>query len=677
MSRIATSTEHEVVQALEARLESQRTSTMIQLGALAAAVVCIALAALLQTPINTQRKDLQLVMQSNIYKELPPEYAWVSAAGGAFRGIAADYLWMRADKLKEEGKYYEAHQLAKWICLLYPRFPAVWSFQAWNMSYNISVATHTALERWQWVYNGIRLLRDEGIPNNERVVPLYHQLAWTWFHKVGDRMDDFHWVYKRAWAATIETLLGAPPAGAPNNVTIDWFRPVAEAPPVGELVASKPEVAELVSRLKGLGIDVDASTNSQRLFHPLEETLFKPYTIWQKNAQLAALRAKPPEETEGQRKLDEFFASASGDAWNALLASLRAKVLREQYKMDPKFMLEMTGKFGTDEPIPIDWRTPWSQSMYWAMYGTQKGSEAKNVKEFDLLNTDRIMLFSLATLSKAGRYVFRIDPQFPMDSFLNTLPDLRYIDAMHRKYLELGKKHAEEGENVGMTAGETLRSGHVNNLHAAIVALYFAGQEQKAQYYLEYLAANYKDMVTQQIQEQYLQSVDVFVQSQLKEMAGSFNDASLLIYSLLTNGYLALSSGSADEFASAVQKAKLVYDFYQKDKVDDPQGRRAMPPFARVRANALADFLLTPDFPIPLRSMVWRSEQPDIRQMAYDDVIGGLAEQCREEGFDVEKAFPTPPGMAEYRRANPRPTQVEDVARQKQREQQEAKQRQQ
>jgi len=116
------------------KLGAQRSATLIQLTALLVAVGSLIGAAALQKPINTQRKDLQLVLNSNIYKELPPEYAWVSAAGGTFRGLAADILWMRADKLKEEGKYYELHQLAKWICTLAPRFATVWSFQAWNMS---------------------------------------------------------------------------------------------------------------------------------------------------------------------------------------------------------------------------------------------------------------------------------------------------------------------------------------------------------------------------------------------------------------------------------------------------------------------------------------------------------------------------------------------------------------
>jgi hypothetical protein len=648
-----------------AKIEAQRASTLIQVAAVLGAAACIALAAGLQTPINTQRKELELVLHSNIYKELPPEYAWVSAAGGAFRGLMADVLWIRADRLKEEGKYYEAHQLAEWICTLFPRFPQVWSFQAWNMSYNISVATHTPQERWQWVYNGIRLLRDKGIPNNERIVPLYHQLAWTWFHKVGDRSDDFHWIYKRVWAATMETLLGPPPVGVPDAEAVEWFRPVAEAPTtLAGLLNESPGAAALIDELDSLGIDVNVGTSNQRVYHPLEERFFRPYTAWTVEKTLLGLRSETAEREPQDPRLVAFFEKhAESDNFADLLAYLRAKVLREQYKMDPEFMFELTGQLGTENPVPIDWRTPWSQSLYWATYGTARGRELRRAKQFDLLNTDRIMLFSLATMTKAGRYIFRINLDDPMASFLNVMPDLRYLEAMHNKYLEYGQKHAEEGEDVGQTAGETLRSGHVNHLHNGIVALYLSGRKDEARKYLDYLAINYKDLYEGTVQEQYLQSLDDFVRSQLKDMSESYNDAIMLIYSLLTDGYMSLAAGYGEEFAAALNNAQYVYNVYQREAGDDIQGRRTLPPFSRMRADALGYFVSQQEFPLPLRSIAWNLEADQIKRQCYDDVIGDLAVQCERGGFDVARAFPEPEGMAQWRIDNPRPDQPEDVAR--------------
>jgi hypothetical protein len=620
--------------------------------------VCIVLAAMLQNPINAQRKDLQLVMQSDLYKELPPKYAWVSAFGGGFRGIAVDLLWMRAEKLKEEGKYYEMHQLAKWICTLEPRFADVWSYHAWNMSYNISVATHTAEERWQWVYNGIRLLRDEGIPNNERVVALYRQLAWTWFHKVGDRSDDFHNFYKREWAATMETLLGKPPVGLSNAETIDWFRPVAEAPRSLEAVEAKhPGVRELVDQLAGLGVNVHAETDNLRVFHPLEDRFFRPYTRYLNQKNMAALRED--DAAPAKTPLDAFFEQAPEADLAALLAFLRAKVLREQYKMDPEYMLAMTGLLGTDEPIPIDWRTPWSQGLYWGMYGVKRGAELKNVSEFDVINTDRIMLYALAALSKMGRYSFRINLDEPMDSFLVMSPDFRYIEAMHRKYLEMGRKHADPGEDVENRTSDMLRSGHVNNLETAIVALYMAGHEEEAQHWLDYLLKYYPNPHTGETQQKYMVTLDEFCMGQLYDMAETYAEAVRLIYGLLNRGYLAMASGRPDEFDASVRRARAIYDKYQSEAEGSYQGRSLMHEFPRLRGEALAFFVTDGLFPISYRSAVWRAEKPEVKQYAYDSAIDYLREECQREGLSVARAFPEPEGMAEWRIAHPRPTQQE------------------
>ena len=651
-----------------AKVAAQRSATMVQVVALAGAGVCITLAAMLQAPIQQQRKDLQLTLGQNIYSDLPAKYAWVGAAGGTFRGIAADILWMRADKLKEEGKYYESHQLAKWICTLTPRFPTVWSFQAWNMSYNISVATHTTAERWQWVYNGIRLLRDEGIPNNPKIVGLYHQIAWTWFHKVGDRMDDYHWKYKRIWAATMEVLLGTPPVGLSDEQTINWFRPVAQAPrSLNALVKAHPGVGALVKQLSDLGVDVEAETAVNRIFHPLEEGFFKPYTAWNLEQKAAAIRAKPAQFDERTGKLADFFAAATADQnradFDALLAWMRAKVLREQYKMDPQFMLDLTGRLETPAPVPIDWRTPWSQSLYWAMYGTDKGREVKTVKDFDLLNTDRIMLFSLGSVARGGSYIFRPNLEDYSESFLDSMPDFRYVEAVHQMCMSRGKLYAEPGEVVGNTAGEMFRSYHVNTLRAFVVNLHLAGQDEQAQRYYDYLVVNYKDQITGEIAREYQGTFAEFIQNEIKEIRDNYQETRSLLTSLMQSAYVYLASGRADLSNANMAKALELYNWYQEDRTDEAGGRRALPPLDVIRANNLAGFVTDPNWPILLRSIVWNKEGEKVKQWAYDEIKEPLAQACAEEGYDMSKAFPEPAGMEAFRIANPADS-PEDVAEQ-------------
>ncbi len=653
------------------RLEAQRRSFWVQVAALLGAAACIAIAAALQDPINRQRAELELTMHSNIYRDLPPEYAWVSAVGATFRGLAADILWNKAENLKQEGKYFQSHQLAKWICTIQPRFPAVWDFQAWNLSYNISVGTHTAPERWQWVYNGIRLLRDEGIPNNPRSIKLYHTLAWIWFHKVGGITDDFHWDYKRQWAATMETLLGPPPAAVSDDEVVEWFRPVAEAPEqLDEVIRKRPGVANLVARLREMNIDVHAGTSTDRIVHPLESNFFHPFTVYHRDQTLRGLRAKTPEEGERQRKLNAFFETAPADDFAALLAYLRAKVLREQYKMDPRFMYEITGRLVEGKRIPIDWRTPWSQSLYWGMYGAEQAGGVKNVKPFDLLANDRIVLFSLLDMMKQGRILFRINPDKPMQSSFTPMPDKRFIEAFHEKYLEYGKRHAESEEKdalAGRVTADILRSGHVNGLHMAIVALYFEGKKEQANRYLQYLAENYRDSFTGKQQWFYLMGLEDFVKFELRDFLDNLTGARIFCYQRMQEAYLSLANGMDEDFNTTVEMIRYVYDEYMKTQEDDAIGRQKLPPLVRLWAETLAHFVLDPSLPLTVRSTVWilESQHNEVRQWCYDDVAPALKAECEREGLIFEKAFPEPEGMEAFRAAHPRIAQPDDARKER------------
>ena len=160
--------------------------------------------------INKGREALNVMGAESPLENAPPGYALWIQAFGAFRGLIVDIAFIRADQYKEQARYYDAMNLATWICHLQPHFPSVWEFAAWNMSWNISVTTYTAEERWNWVYNGVKLLRDEGIPFNPRAINLYKQLAWTFNNKMGEVTDDFHYSYKCYWAWRMHLLLGAP-----------------------------------------------------------------------------------------------------------------------------------------------------------------------------------------------------------------------------------------------------------------------------------------------------------------------------------------------------------------------------------------------------------------------------------------------------------------------------------
>ncbi|MEM8784175.1 MAG: hypothetical protein AAGE65_15170 [Planctomycetota bacterium] len=193
---------------------------LFQLAALVLAVVALFGSALVVPLVNQQRRDLQLSLESDNV---------VAASMGSFKGLAVNALWYRAEMEKRAGRYAEANTLAEMITDLQPRFPQVWAFHAWNMAYNISVATFTPRERWDWVDKGIRLLREEGLRYNPDAGRLYRELSWTLFHKVGQFTDDMNWYYKGYVAREWHEVLGGPNDYLAGQDLLDYYVTIAVA----------------------------------------------------------------------------------------------------------------------------------------------------------------------------------------------------------------------------------------------------------------------------------------------------------------------------------------------------------------------------------------------------------------------------------------------------------------
>ena len=211
--------------------------------------VCIVLAVVLLITagmqldfINAQRQDMGLILDKP--ENVPPSLAFATIATGAFRGLLVDALWIRADKLKEQGQFFDAKQLAELITILQPRFAAVWEFQAWNMAYNISVTIPATQpdQRWRWVKNGYELLRDKGIEKNPNSILLYRELARIFQHKIGGITDDAHRYYKLQLALAMKPLIGT----ADNQD----FIALAEAPKNWQQIIKDANVVPLITALK-------------------------------------------------------------------------------------------------------------------------------------------------------------------------------------------------------------------------------------------------------------------------------------------------------------------------------------------------------------------------------------------------------------------------------------------
>jgi hypothetical protein len=191
------------------------------------AAACLFLAGRLNLALLDARATSRLTAAPPLVNA-PPLVVFTTVALGGFRGILADALWLRAASLQEQGRYFEIAQLADWITKLEPHVDAVWTYHAWNMAYNISYLFPEPEDRWRWVQNGIRLLRDEGLVYNPASPYLYRELGYIYQHKIGNIFDKAHWYYKFRLAAEMDPLMPGgrpPPDGNPAwDILRDRYR---------------------------------------------------------------------------------------------------------------------------------------------------------------------------------------------------------------------------------------------------------------------------------------------------------------------------------------------------------------------------------------------------------------------------------------------------------------------
>src|SRR5687767_14390951 len=137
-------------------------SRIIQIVALCVMVASLGASGSL-LPDVLRRAEEKALRYTNVSVEGAPPFVAIGTAIGALRGLIVDYLWIKVHHMKDKGLFYEVMADSELITKLQPRFAAVWAFHGHNMAYNISVATHTEQERWEWVNAGIRLVRDQGL----------------------------------------------------------------------------------------------------------------------------------------------------------------------------------------------------------------------------------------------------------------------------------------------------------------------------------------------------------------------------------------------------------------------------------------------------------------------------------------------------------------------------------
>lgn len=126
--------------------------------------------------------------------EIDPASETIRLATLGMRGMAVTMLWTKANEYKKTEDWTAFQATLEQLARLQPYFIKVWQYQAWNLTYNVSVELDDVRDRFYYVKQGIEYL-ERGIQYLRDNPTLLDDLGWFCGNKVG-RADE-HVQYRR------------------------------------------------------------------------------------------------------------------------------------------------------------------------------------------------------------------------------------------------------------------------------------------------------------------------------------------------------------------------------------------------------------------------------------------------------------------------------------------------
>ena len=702
---------------------------LLQTIALAVALIALVGSSLLVGTINRQRRDLQLGFDTEIGDRVPPMVQLASQLG-SFRGLAVNTLWYRAEMMKREGKFAEANTLASWITTLQPRYPQVWSFQAWNMAYNISVETFTPQERYDWVMKGVDLLRDQGIVYNPNAVRLYRELGWIFFHKIGKFTDDVNWYYKGQLAEEWEEVLGAAAESRNPELIVADFRNTAEmanayftvdkpaeqvrraldelitaglipavdeqadrlreldaiplrdrlrdiraglAPeargvqrldalltlieeqlgraeraPVVAFTADLPQAADVVRRLRDLGMEMDYQSLRAIGRCQMMLRLRSPDTVATMPTEFLTAPAKKVLPLVTVATTADPTSDLYKGFWQVVYF-LRAKALVEHYHMQPVTMLRYMQTYG-----PLDWRHPASHAAYWSQLGVEKYADLRDKEKTDMINTKRQVIHSMQLLTDAGSVSF--NPLNPNPyARIDLLPNPDYIDGYLIALNEA--KDMADADEFGRMRAEVFDAGYENFLQQAVMMSWMYGNPAKAQQYFSQLNTEFGESDQNQQYGMYNLALGDFVASMfMDDDLGRVGMQGVIDGRLREAFAKGLGQRRFNVFDRNLQVAAAVHqkynDKYANETGLDVKDRMGLPPLPEMIFNAFTKFMLDQNTDLITRINAYQAayamqDRMPLAAMTYDRFADAFTSEVQAVGFDPAQAIPRPESIPE------------------------------
>lgn len=639
-----------------------RHETRVRLVAALVMLLSLVSASMLNPRITASVGKHNLSFTDTAEEGDPPQVA-LGVAMGAFRGLFVNMLWIRANTLKEEGKFHEAIELSRAITKLQPRFPQVWAFHAWNMAYNISVTTQTPQERYQWVMAGIRLLRDEGLAANPNDMLIHKELGWIYLHKVAGYTDDANQFYKRKIAEEWTIIMGEPPRPEPDQRNREamirlyadtWIQPIINAP---ESMSGLRERNELAYEL--------AQEYERVIGEPVGYEFLQRYTLQTILRRDRGGAGRFPFGPRGQALSDMLDDPRWDSAWDDLVAHVRKRVLVDMHGMEPIRMRRLTQKLG-----PIDWRLPTAHSLYWSARGVEVGKtevDEHNSDSLDFVNGYRVVMQSIQELWRYGDLYFNfVDWVETGACVYQPMPNPYFVQSY-------GDILEEAHDAVGIFGDErratrAFSAGYENFIAQAVLFFYRRGELERAEHWMEVgrtfpsqnAAMNWRVDRWATTLEDFAHN-EVFGEDRTDSPYVVVNQLTASLQGAFSQGLL---GNNQELYEGQVEFARLAHKIYMQKQYNpvlaasgDARMQYVDPDF-RVVAGAIFASVVSAVGPKEAELMYFRA--PDgLRKYAYDPIqqrYGPLfqAQNEGEEGLDVEgrtfeEVFPEPEGMDEFR----------------------------
>jgi hypothetical protein len=175
---------------------SERTSFYRKIGYALAIVALAFVLVRLSAPATATREGGKLAQLRSDYNlaqvnlgEVDPASETIKLATLGLRGVAVNLLWEKANHYKKVEDWTNLTATLEQLAKLQPNFITFWKFQAWNLTYNVSVEFDDFKDRYYYVRRGIEFLKQGERYNLGNPILLW-DLGWFIGQKIG-RADEY------------------------------------------------------------------------------------------------------------------------------------------------------------------------------------------------------------------------------------------------------------------------------------------------------------------------------------------------------------------------------------------------------------------------------------------------------------------------------------------------------